>query len=600
MKFPSLNYVLENVRNTVKRFPLPFLASFMFVLFFSFILHDVMEEDNTISLLLTFMFAFPVFLAFDIFLESKKYTSVANSLVRVLGIGIVFACYFFLCRDAQYWGGGDVARYALIGITSLFLVAFAPFFTKDKCRAFWEYIMDLIHRLAMGIGMFTILFLGIMFLLLGVDYMFDVRIDEEFYFDIWAISLVLFNSIYFLSGIPKNVASLDKVREYPKHLNILVKYFLMPITALYLILLYVYTGKAALTWHWPEGGVAWWVLAFTFASVGTYFLSYFYKDDDESYVEPYKKWVFVAMLPLIIVLFLSIGIRIADYGLTVPRYLIVAYGIWLLVMCFYFIFYEKKNLKTLVSSLVVVLLFVNFMPVLNGFYLSEKSQFNRLEAFLIMDDVLVDGKINLNAADGNDIVHIDEIRSIVRYIVDTHGVDGFSKWIDVDEYEKNTWRYDLRSNVIRDLGLEGVYSDYGKGGNYAYSIDYKTFDVSYKEWVCLDAKSCFIDVSEYDYFMQINLYRNNEFSLWDDGYSVFLDDEFMSFYKDGELIHEINILDLFDDGAEIVLTPEEAEFEFELDDYTVFFRIDYIRTKVDSNEVLGIESLKGFMFSKKK
>ena len=45
-----------------------------------------------------------------------------------------------------------------------------------------------------------------------------------------------------------------------------------------------------------------------------------------------------AILPLIVMMFISIGIRINAYGLTENRYYVVALGIWAFLVMIYFAF----------------------------------------------------------------------------------------------------------------------------------------------------------------------------------------------------------------------------------------------------------------------
>jgi hypothetical protein len=58
-------------------------------------------------------------------------------------------------------------------------------------------------------------------------------------------------------------------------------------------------------------------------------------------------------------LFYAIYLRINQYDLTINRYFVVIFGIWLLVISIYFIFSKKKNLMVIPAILTIFTIIIS-------------------------------------------------------------------------------------------------------------------------------------------------------------------------------------------------------------------------------------------------
>lgn len=84
-------------------------------------------------------------------------------------------------------------------------------------------------------------------------------------------------------------------------------------------------------------------------------------------------------------------LKIESYGLTVNRYIIVLFGIWLSFIASYFTF-GKKHIKIIQNFLAIFMIFSSFGPW-RIFGLTKLIQVNRLILFLEENELPVDGKI---------------------------------------------------------------------------------------------------------------------------------------------------------------------------------------------------------------
>jgi hypothetical protein len=134
-------------------------------------------------------------------------------------------------------------------------------------------------------------------------------------------------------------------------------------------------------------------LGFAFVGILTYLLNYRLPEiDTDALPRWFKQGFWWLLLPTVVLMLVSIGRRISDYGFTEPRYAVATAGLWLLGMCAYFLLSKKDNIKVIPISLALVCIFVVLSPF-NAFNVSEKSQLNELKALLEPNDRWANGKM---------------------------------------------------------------------------------------------------------------------------------------------------------------------------------------------------------------
>jgi hypothetical protein len=129
------------------------------------------------------------------------------------------------------------------------------------------------------------------------------------------------------------------------------------------------------------------------------------------------------MLPLIILLVFAIQRRVADYGITESRYVIIALTVWLIFITLYFLINGREQIRIIPLSLCLIALFITLGPW--GIKtVSRNSQQERLASFLSKKP---------NPKRNN------EVRNITRYLYQHHGVLSLQSFIkdDVLSVEKH-------------------------------------------------------------------------------------------------------------------------------------------------------------------
>ena len=195
----------------------------------------------------------------------------------------------------------------------------------------------------------------------------------------------------------------------------------MPIIIVYLLILYSYTFKIIVSSQWPYGWVSYLVLAFAIAGIFSLLLFYPIKDETQNkWILLFSRFFYIAICPLIILLFLAIERRIREYGITEERYFVFGLACWLAFITVYFLFSKKKNIKIVPVTLCMIAFLISFGPW-GAFSISYKSQTKRLiqllkaNNMLSEDQKLVPAKIYLHDGDGG------QIKSITEYLVEAHG-----------------------------------------------------------------------------------------------------------------------------------------------------------------------------------
>jgi hypothetical protein len=123
-----------------------------------------------------------------------------------------------------------------------------------------------------------------------------------------------------------------------------------------------------------------------------YSFSYIFEEKNKL-IKSFRKIFPFADIPQIFMLFYAIYLRINQYDITVNRYFVVVFGLWLLVTSLYFVFSKKKNLIVIPALLALFIIIISIIPKYNVYTLPEARQLNRLETNLEKAKILENSKI---------------------------------------------------------------------------------------------------------------------------------------------------------------------------------------------------------------
>jgi hypothetical protein len=219
-----------------------------------------------------------------------------------------------------------------------------------------------------------VLILGLNGALLAVGYLFQQTINGRVYAVVVAIVCGLIMPLHFLMGAP----AAGSTANYPKFIRVFAIYILLPIVAIYLIILYTYAAQILWTQQWPTGGVAKIVLWYAFIGIGGLaFATPALTSAGRGRLLARLYWV--SLLPLLLLLFFAIGKRIAEYGITESRYEVSVMGVWLFLCGLYSLARNPAALRIYAIGLFGLTL-VALVPGIDPVAVSIRSQLARISS----------------------------------------------------------------------------------------------------------------------------------------------------------------------------------------------------------------------------
>ncbi|GHA76153.1 DUF4153 domain-containing protein [Pontibacter akesuensis] len=419
---------------------------------------------------------------------------------------VLLVLYFWLLPlelEQRHW-----LRFLMLALALHLAASYAMFLNRRDENAFWQFNKALFLRILTSALYSGVLFIGLVIAVLAMEELFSVDIDGAFYGQLWLFMVGVFNTWFFLAGVPTDVQELEHTHLYPKGLKVFTQFVLLPLVTLYLLILYAYFGKIIAQWAWPEGWVSVLVLCFSIAGILSLLLIHPIRfEEGNTWMRTFSRWFYRALFPLIILLALAIWRRVSEYGVTEERYVVMALALWLFITALYFLFSRQKNIKFIPITLSVVALLAAFGPF-SAFQVSEWSQVNRLEKLLQESKVLVNGQIQRQHPPVSGEVE-EEVSSITDYLARTHGFEALQPWFAIDLEDSlaaatdslgNRWQksFATRDKVLdlmgleynsgqRDMGRQHFYfsTQHSGSGNavqdirgYAYAVQYsyRTFE----------------------------------------------------------------------------------------------------------------------------
>lgn len=495
---PSLDQITNQLLSLFKRFPFVVLVSLIGTIVAVWYAGLDYETQNlypdAVKLIFICILGISFLFALATFLEQVEWSWQGKLAVNISGI-ILLVVYYYLIGDKWEEGPAEVwYRYALFILSAHLLVAFAPFFSKGKLDSFWEYNKALFLRFLVSVLYSGVLFAGLSIALLSIDNLLGLDVKDERYLQLFFFLGGIFNTWFFLAGISDKDSIASKQIVFPKGLRIFVQFVLIPLVSVYIFILYLYLIKIIVEWQLPNGWVANLVLSFSIAGILSLLLLFPIRENSEhKWIRWYSKGYYLALIPLIGLLMLSIGVRISEYGVTINRYYVATLGVWLTGMVFYFILSKARSIKVIPISLCVITLLTSFGP-LGAFAVSERSQTGRFEELLSKNEMIDASGFVIPKSDSSSISFDDRkgLSSILNYLIESHGIeilDGYFNFdlveeLDNDVQDESTYysAYYYSDQAPRIMSLMGLRyvsewedeeDEMGEGISFYYGLENK-------------------------------------------------------------------------------------------------------------------------------
>ncbi len=425
MRFYSLQTIGTSARQTLNRFPLSLLSAIVATLAVICITAlDYSHRDEQVVLWKMVMagtLGITLFLAKTVFIEERKLLGLPNRILQASDV-LVLAGYFFLLPEPIR--GADTYRYFVFLAILHLWVAISPFvFAKGYTNAFWQYNKTLFLRICTALLYSLTLYAGLAIALSVTDHLFALKLDGKIYLYLWYLILGIFNTWFFLAGVPRNIRGLEESTDYPRGLKLFTQFVLIPLVTIYFLILYVYLTKIVLTWNLPIGWVATFVIcASTFGILALLLVYPIREQSENTWIRIYSKYFYLALFPLIGLLGVAIGRRILDYGITEERYLVLVFALWLSIVALRFTLNKRADIRFIPTSLLILFLLTSWGPLSAG-SVSWRSQIGCLKVELTKAGILAKGKLTpLSTPAKISFQQKKAISSILLYLDKNHGI----------------------------------------------------------------------------------------------------------------------------------------------------------------------------------
>jgi hypothetical protein len=391
---PAVKHIMTVLSTGLKRFPLTILFSTAVAVMLIIINESQLLTDTETLSRLTMIFALgiPLSLCLKLFWERKENGKLSTPIgLYSAGCLVLFLYYFFLLNTLDMV---SITRYIAVSLALYLSFFFIPYLPRRE--QFEMYVIKLGTGFCITVIYSAVLYLGLAAILFTIDQLLGIQIAGKVYFYVGLFVALLFAPSYFLADIPQKDEQLEQ-KDYLKLLRVLLLYIVMPLLTAYTAILYIYFVKIIVVSEWPVGLVSHLVLWYAVIVTLVLFLITPIKDENK-WANRFSVWMPRIILPVLVMMFISMGIRINAYGVTENRYYVVVLALWVSAMMLYFSFIKKRINIVIPVTLALIALISVFGP-LSSYSISTRSQNNRLQAILIKNDMLQEGKIKTAPAD---------------------------------------------------------------------------------------------------------------------------------------------------------------------------------------------------------
>lgn len=425
IRVPSIERLASRAAATLVRFPFVLLAAGVAATG-GLLGIETTEGDLHERLLVAGTLGLPLFTALALLAERRRWGQGAWLGLNLLGVVLLAAVTLAwpAWSEPVAW-----RRYAQLSLGFHLLVAFLPFVGTDELNGFWHHNRILFLRFLTAGIYSTVLFVGLSIALAAIDNLLGVEVAEETYLRLWVLIAFLFNTWFFLGGVPSDLAALERREDYPAALKVFTQYVLIPLVVVYLTILTIYALKVLVTWDWPRGWIGWLVSSVAVAGIlGLLLVHPVRGGEGNRWIRSYGRWFYIALAPSIVLLWLAIWKRVEAYGVTENRYFLAVLAVWLGGIALYYTLTRSENIRIIPQSL-CALAFVTFLGPWSAYAVSERSQVARLEGLLQEHGMLAEGRAR-PASSSVPFEARREVSAIVRYLAETHGTGAIEPWFD--------------------------------------------------------------------------------------------------------------------------------------------------------------------------
>lgn len=458
----SLSYITKSVLTTVKRFPLTMALAVFGTVLGLLLVEDAGDTFELVRWLWIAALLFPLSATVELVIQQHRCKlRLLLAGYALVALVLVALQLFIPTNEDAIWLSHVYRSFLMAGIFVLLFFSVPRFAAKKVTQDIWEYITQVITALVFSGAVGAILYAGTSIGLLSIRELFDIDFDERIFADMFVITVGIIVTTTFFSQLPDMTKKIEP--KLVKALENIGKFVLAPLMVFYFCILYIYAAQRVIDGAWPDTLVSYMIIGFSLAAIATTAILNPLRATN-LFVHWFRRALYVAIVPLVGVLFWAINFPIKNYGWTEKRYLVVVFGIWLLVIALYQLIHRKATIASIALSLAAVMLVTTVGP-LSASSVSQHSQRARLVSMAEIAKVpVVNGVIQTTTEEERQLDENEnvleaeqEIFSILDYLIETHGAQSLAPVFEegaIDSLYTEKTRYIAGTRVAK--GLMGI------------------------------------------------------------------------------------------------------------------------------------------------
>ncbi len=330
-----------------------------------------LQSDMILRVILTLIVTFFLSVGVAIFGEShseNKYVRWMPILPILYGISFYFSIHSLDTNSG--FPNEDFLYFILHLVGFIAWIFFAPYllrreqtekdviqYTNYFTQVAWAFLMSgLVGGAVMALGSIAIGAVGILFDL-------NTLVNDWKMYENWAVAAIaLAGPLYGLMHLPRREEVTGREYDTDKFFAFVLRFIVIPFVALYFCILYAYSVKVLMNISaWPKGEVSWLVIGFSIFGYLGYMFSKSYEEEHKT-VQIFRRFFPIVVIPQIPMLAYAIILRINQYDLTMNRYFVIIFGIWLTIISLYYVFGKVKSLTVIPATLAGIALLISIGP----------------------------------------------------------------------------------------------------------------------------------------------------------------------------------------------------------------------------------------------
>lgn len=357
----------EAFQNCLKRFPVTVTFIFVFTAYLIYLTYTDWKGEDRLLFIIGYYLSVGILLSLTLHLWSEEVKSRLlktgiNLAAHALLIADAFLLYHYLTTESSWIeiGIAHAAAILAVGLSTFFL----SFLREKNDIASWNFALNTVSAYIVTQVIGLILCAGISLLLFSLHQLFDIHISGKCYAYIYYLCNVSLGLMLFLGLLPQGNDKHNREPHSSEFLNGILHYLFLPLTAGYLIVLYIYATRILISWELPIGWVSWLIVALMTVCIAVQFGLYPTRFKEGKRFDNWiTRWMPVLILPLLLLMTIGIIRRFNDYGITINRLYLATLNGWFYIVCIGLFVIKARRINWIPISFAGIFLLTSALPV---------------------------------------------------------------------------------------------------------------------------------------------------------------------------------------------------------------------------------------------